>query len=117
MARLAIPSHPNRVFKDEAWADAAEQVHGYRSIGEHSNRPAAYANMWAFAILLKEDATDGERVMYQRIVNIGEPFVAAEVVRLGGVLCAIGFYPEPDNDAPMPSRRGNSHWFASLPNR
>ena len=98
MARLNIPSHPHRVFKDEAWGDADGQVNGFRSIGEHSAQQGPYAHLWAFAIMLEEDSTDAERKMYQDIVSLAEPFVAAEIIRLGGCPCAIGFYPEPDDD-------------------
>jgi hypothetical protein len=95
MARLVVPGHPDRVFKDDNW-DGYETASGYRSIGDNGYPTPRYGDLWAFAIPFEVESDSLERAMFNDIVNLAPPFVVAEVCRLGdGTPCAIGFYPEP----------------------
>lgn len=95
MARLVIPNHPDRVFKDDDW-DGYETANGYRSIGDNGYPTPRYGDLWAFAVPFGDDPDSLERRMFDDITNLATPFVVTEVCRLqDGELCAIGFYPEP----------------------
>lgn len=98
MARLDIPSHPHRVFKDQTWTDDYKSAYGWRALADHGDTPARYGDLWAFAVEFNVDSDSEERRLFDDIVNLHPPFVAAEIVKLGGAMFAIGFHPEPDDD-------------------
>lgn len=96
MARLMVPGHEGRVFKDELWKHDGS-AYGWRSLGDYSEPTARYGDLWAFAVEFDVESESAERAMFDDIVNLRPPFVAAEICRLiDGTHCAIGFYPEPD---------------------
>jgi hypothetical protein len=97
MARLAVPTHPDRVFKDDQW-DGYETASGYRSIADFGYPLVRLHDHEAFAVVLDDDAGDAEQDMFDRIVHLAEPFIAAEVTRIGSVgdLVAIWFYRPPE---------------------
>ena len=96
MARLAIPTHPDRVFKDDWWAEYPS-AGGYRSIGSNDYPSPRYGELWAFAVPFERESDSDERRLFDDIISLHPPFVVAEVCRLAdGTLCAIGFHPELD---------------------
>ncbi len=91
MARLAVDAHPNRVFKDDWW-DGWTSASGYRSVGDHGDVAVPLCDHEAFAVVLDEDSNDAERALYEDIVHLRPPFVAAEVSGTLEEPIAIGFY-------------------------
>ena len=93
MARLIVPQHPDRVFKDASWS-WDQTGYGYHSVGATGDATSVRWGLHeAFAVVLDEDAGCHERRLFDRILRLCEPFVAAEVFRLpGGPKCAVGFY-------------------------
>lgn len=97
MARLTVPNHDDRVFKDDWW-DGYQSASGYRSIGSTTYPNPRYGELWAFAVPFEVESGSDERRLFDNIMNLSAPFVAAEIVRLqDGTLCAVGFYPEPQD--------------------
>lgn len=95
MARLNVPTHPDRVFKDGWWQDYPS-ASGYRSIGDNGYPTPRYGDLWAFAVPFEVESDSEERRLFDDILSLRPPFVVAEVCKLNdGTLCAIGFYPQP----------------------
>lgn len=99
MARLIIPQHPDRVFKDALWGPYPA-AHGYHSVGTTGDATTVRWDLCAaFAVVLDEDVGRREKRLFDQILRLEKPFHAAEVFNLpDGTRCVIGFYlPETDH--------------------
>lgn len=93
MARLHLPQHPDRVFKDDEWGEYPS-ASGYRSLGS-LNEPVTsrYGQYEAFAVVWDIDSDSDETNLFREITQLHPPFIAAEICKLpDGTPCAIGFY-------------------------
>lgn len=96
MARLAVPHHPDRVFKDDLWA-GYPSASGYRSLADYGFPVPRFGHLEAFAVPFEVESDSDERALFDHISNLHPPFIVAEMCRLDdGTICAIGFYEPPD---------------------
>lgn len=86
MARLTVPHHPDRVFKDDWWADHTGPS-GYRAL------PTNTDPLEAFAVVLESDCGAATRSLASQMIALVEPFQRVEMwFGVGGYSTAIGFY-------------------------
>lgn len=89
MARLNLPHHPDRVFKDDSWSAADyTSASGYRALATDSDP------LEAFAVVLDGDSSPSEHSLYHSIMLLDKPFVRCERGSLGEHRYAVGFYAD-----------------------
>lgn len=81
MARLDVPHHPDRVFKDDWW-DGWKSASGYRALAT-DNDP-----LEAFAVVIDDESSFAEHQLTRQMNALQSPFVRVE--RFGRI--TIGFY-------------------------
>ena len=100
MTRLIVPGHEGRVFRNVKAEEGAPPLTGFLSLGD-SDPTQPRHDYWAVAVVLGEEPRTAEQHLFEEIVHLREPFVAAEVVRVGGAPVAVGFLlPEAEEDSP-----------------
>lgn len=85
MARLHVPHHPDRVFKDDWW-DGYTTPSGYRALATDDDP------LEAFAVVLDADVTPEGTSLAAQIIALSEPFVRNESFTFHGSVTVIGFY-------------------------
>lgn len=96
MARLNVPDHPSRVFKDETWNHQWDGASGYLSIGDHGSEPTRYGDLNAFAVEENVFSEDPEYKLIKEMMRLETPFRAVEICRIGGCIYHIGFFDPAD---------------------
>lgn len=87
MARLNVPHHPDRVFKDDWWEQTDHtSPSGYRALPTESD------SLEAFAVVLESNSTGSEIMLASNMMVLGEPFERVESYRQDGWAVVIGFY-------------------------
>lgn len=88
MARLDVPHHPDRVFKDDWW-DGYTTPSGYRALATDDDP------LEAFAVLV-DDCKDASGALFiRRMITLDAPFERCEPFLTGGQLGLVAFYAAP----------------------